>query len=92
MRYPPERREAILAKPQAPYNRTVNDVAAEEGGTVYAGLCRPAHLHMHPQGSALDGHRSPMMYLAPLQGVGAVTTGTNAGAPPAPTHRRPVRH
>lgn len=31
MRYPAERREAILAKLEAPYNRTVNDVAAEEG-------------------------------------------------------------
>lgn len=31
MKYPPERREAILAKLEAPYNRTVNDVVAEEG-------------------------------------------------------------
>ena len=31
MKYSPERREAILSKLQAPYNRTVNDLAAEEG-------------------------------------------------------------
>jgi len=31
MKYSPERREAILAKLEAPHNRTVNDVAAEEG-------------------------------------------------------------
>lgn len=31
MKYSVERREAILAKLQAPYNRTVNDLAAEEG-------------------------------------------------------------
>lgn len=31
MKYPPpERRETILAKLEAPYNRTVNDVTAEE--------------------------------------------------------------
>lgn len=38
MRYPPERREAILAKLQPPYNRTVAEVAAEEGlsaATIY---------------------------------------------------------
>ena len=31
MKYSPERREAILAKLEAPYNRTVNDLASEEG-------------------------------------------------------------
>src|SRR5690606_40017427 len=31
MKYFPGGREAILAKLQAPYNRTVNDLAAEEG-------------------------------------------------------------
>lgn len=31
MKYSPERREAILAKLETPYNRTVRDVAAEEG-------------------------------------------------------------
>lgn len=31
MRYSLERREAILAKLEAPYNRTINDVATEEG-------------------------------------------------------------
>lgn len=31
MKYSPERREAILAKLEAPYNRTVNDLAGEEG-------------------------------------------------------------
>ena len=38
MKYSPERREAILAKLEAPYNRTVNDLAAEEGistATIY---------------------------------------------------------
>ena len=30
MKYSPERREAILAKLEAPYNRTVNDLASEE--------------------------------------------------------------
>ena len=31
MKYPPERREAILAKLEAPYNRTVSELATEEG-------------------------------------------------------------
>ncbi|THJ31027.1 hypothetical protein E8K88_16305 [Lampropedia aestuarii] len=31
MKYSPERREAILAKLQAPYNRTVSELASEEG-------------------------------------------------------------
>jgi transposase-like protein len=31
MRYPAERREALLAKLEAPYNRSVNDLATEEG-------------------------------------------------------------
>ncbi|MBC2771110.1 transposase, partial [Pusillimonas minor] len=38
MKYSPERREAILAKLEAPYNRTVNDLASEEGistATIY---------------------------------------------------------
>src|SRR5690606_22593395 len=38
MKYSPERREAILAKLEAPYNRTVNDLAGEEGisaATIY---------------------------------------------------------
>src|SRR5690606_32474155 len=38
MKYSPEQREAILAKLEAPYNRTVNDLAGEEGisaATIY---------------------------------------------------------
>jgi len=38
MRYSEERKQAILAKLQAPYNRTVSDLAAEEGvsaATIY---------------------------------------------------------
>lgn len=38
MRYSEERREAILAKLEAPYNRTVNELASEEGisaATIY---------------------------------------------------------
>jgi transposase-like protein len=38
MKYSPERREVILAKLEAPYNRTVSELAAEEGisaATIY---------------------------------------------------------